>query len=224
MTLLYLVRHGETDWNLEHRIQGSTDIPLNETGRAQAATTGRLLVTREWDAVVASPLSRAFETATIIAAELGLPEPTTLDAIVERHYGEAEGLDYDQIAARFPDDSPVPGRESRDAVAERVIPALIALAEAHPGESLVVVSHGGVIRSVLNSVEPVSAEPTSESRPHTGYGSIRNGSVHSFRHTDGTLELIAFDDPIEAESLECATDELEEQNAVEQRESVRTAG
>ena len=219
MTLLYLVRHGETDWNLERRIQGSTDIPLNDTGRAQAATTGRLLARRQWDAVISSPLSRAYETGSIIAAEVGLPAPTTLDSLVERHYGEAEGLDYDQIAARFPDDAPVPGREPRDAVAERVIPALIALAEAHPGQSLIVVSHGGVIRSVLNAVEPPE-EPVSEHRPHAGFGSIRNGSVHSFRHTDGTLELITFDDPIEEESLECATAELEEQNAVEQRESV----
>lgn len=219
MTLLYLVRHGETNWNLERRIQGSTDIPLNDTGRAQAATTGRLLANREWDAVVSSPLSRAYETASIIAGEIGLAAPTTLDTIVERHYGDAEGLDYDQIAARFPNDAPVPGRESHEEVAERVVPALIDLAERYPGKSLVVVSHGGVIRSVLNAVE---AEYAGEKSPR-GFGSIRNGSVHSFRHTDGTLELIAFDDPIEEESLECATDELEDQNAVEQREAVRAA-
>ena len=216
MTLLYLVRHGETDWNRARRIQGSTDIPLNDTGREQAAATGRLLATRRWDAVVASPLSRAFETASIIAGELGLGTPDTLDAIVERHYGEAEGLNYDQIDARFPGDTPVPGRETRNQVAERVVPALIALAERHPGESLVVVSHGGVIRSVLEAVEPL--DPTD---PYAGYGAIRNGSVHSFRHTDGTLELIAFDDPIETESLACADDEFEDQNAIEQRESAR---
>jgi len=216
MTFLYLVRHGETDWNLERRIQGSTDIPLNDTGRAQAATTGRLLAGRTWDAVVSSPLSRAFETASIIAAQIGAQAPTTLDTIVERHYGDAEGLDYDQIAAKFPNDAPVPGRETHEEVADRVVPALIELAEQHPGKSLVVVSHGGVIRSVLNAVEA-----SSTGNPGRGFGSIRNGSVHSFRHTDGTLELIAFDDPIEEESLECATAELEEQNAVEQREAVR---
>ena len=210
MTLLYLVRHGETDWNRARRIQGSTDIPLNQTGRDQAAVTAALLANRSWDGVYASPLSRAFETASIIAGELGLGTPDTLDAIVERHYGEAEGLNYDQIDARFPGDTPVPGRETRNQVAERVVPALIALAERHPGESLVVVSHGGVIRSVLNEVEP-------------GKGAnelIRNGSVHSFRHVDGALELIAFDDPIEAESLDCASDELEDQNALEAREAV----
>ena len=66
---LYLVRHGETDWNAAHRIQGSTDIPLNATGRVQALATGRLLARRPWDAIYASPLSRAYETATIIAGD-----------------------------------------------------------------------------------------------------------------------------------------------------------
>src|SRR5690554_970725 len=102
MTLLYLVRHGETDWNFEHRIQGATDIPLNDTGRQQARRTGRLLASRKWDAIVASPLSRAFDTASIIAEEIGLPAPTALAGIVERNYGDAEGLTGTEISARFP--------------------------------------------------------------------------------------------------------------------------
>lgn len=206
--LLYLVRHGETDWNLARRIQGSTDIPLNDTGREQAATTGRLLAQREWDAIYASPLSRAMETASIIAHEVGLPEPTPVPDLVERHYGEAEGLEDAELAARFPGDTPVPGRESRGAVVARVLPALMELADAHPDQAIVVVSHGGVIRSVLNAVDPENRHPA-----------ITNGSVHSFSHDDGTLTLIAFDDPIEDESLECATDDLDEQNAIERRDA-----
>jgi len=209
MTLIYLVRHGETDWNREHRIQGSTDIALNDTGRDQAATTGELLSTRAWDGVYASPLSRAYETGAIIARRLGLPEPGVVPEVAERRYGEAEGLTGDEIDARFPGDTPVPGRETREEVAARTIPALVALAEQHPGESIVVVSHGGVIRTVLMEVAPEAPfEP------------IRNGSVHSFRHTDGTLDLVAFDDPIEVRSLDCASDDIEDQNAVESRESL----
>jgi probable phosphoglycerate mutase len=207
MTLIYLVRHGETDWNRERRIQGSTDIPLNDTGREQATTTGRLLATRAWDGVYASPLSRAYETGAIIARELGLPEPGVVPDLVERNYGLAEGLTGDEIDERFPHD--VPGRETRDEVAARALPALVTLAEQHPGESIVVVSHGGLIRTVLTEVAGAAhTEP------------IRNGSVHSFRHTDGTLDLIAFDDPIEVESLDCATEDIEDQNAVESRESL----
>ena len=116
MTLLYLVRHGETDWNRDRRIQGSTDIPLNETGRLQARRTGTLLARRSWDAIITSPLSRAAETAAIIADELGLPAPQIVDAIVERAYGEAEGLDDIELARRFPDNTPVAGRESRQEV------------------------------------------------------------------------------------------------------------
>ena len=208
MTLIYLVRHGETDWNRERRIQGSTDIPLNDTGRQQAAATGALLSTRRWDGVYASPLARAYETGSIIARELGLGAPGVVDDLAERRYGQAEGLTGDEIDALFPGDTPVPGRETREEVAARTIPALVALAERHAGESIVVVSHGGVIRTILTAVAPgAHAEP------------IRNGSVHSFRHTDGTLDLIAFDDPIEVESLENAVDDIEDQNAVESRDS-----
>ena len=207
--LLYLVRHGETDWNLAHRIQGSTDIQLNDTGREQARTTGALLARRPWDAIYSSPLSRARESAVIIAGEIGLPAPTVLDALAERLYGEAEGLTDKEIDARFPGATPVPGRESRDSVVERVLPALIEIAEQHHDQAVVVVSHGGVIRSILNVIDPGSR-----------HGMITNGSVHSVRHEDGSFELIAFNDPIELESLSYATDDLEEQNAVERREAV----
>jgi uncharacterized phosphatase len=206
MTLIYLVRHGETDWNLAKRIQGSTDIPLNETGRAQAATTGRLLARRDWDLIASSPLVRASETAEIIAGETGLPAPLLIDELMERRYGDAEGLDYRTIEERFPGDTLVPGRETREEVAERVLPAIMRLAESHPDQSIVVVSHGGVIRTILNLVDPAGA-----------HGTIRNGSIHSFRHTDGTLDLLAFDDPIELESLDCASDDIAEQNALEAR-------
>ena len=208
MTLLYLVRHGETDWNRARRIQGSTDIPLNTTGRGQAATTGALLARRQWDGIYSSPLSRALETASIIAAATQLGAPQTIDEIVERNYGTAEGMTGFEIDRRFPPGTDVPGRETRDEVAERVLPALLRLADDHPDQSLIVVSHGGVIRSILAAVDPESSREQ-----------IRNGSIHSFRHDDGELTLIAFDDPIEVESLDCAEDDLEEQNAIEGRES-----
>lgn len=205
-TELYLVRHGETDWNRQRRIQGLTDIPLNDTGREQARATGALLARRTFDGVYASPLSRARETAEIIAGELGLPQPELIDALVERNYGEAEGMDFRQIELRYPQRADVPGQESRDDVVTRVVPALVALAAAHPDESLVVVSHGGAIRAVLTEVEPASS-----------HGMITNGSVHSFRLVDGSLELIAFDDPIEQASIDPTCADLDEQNAVEAR-------
>ena len=210
MTSLYLVRHGETDWNAERRIQGRTDIPLNDTGRAQALTTGKLLARRSWDGLYSSPLIRAVETAQIIGDQIGMSTAGTIDAIAERNYGEAEGLDYEHIERMFPGDAYVPGRETHQEVADRVLPALIELAAARAGESLIVVTHGGVIRSVLNVVDPGVA-----------HGRISNGSIHSFELVDGSLELIAFNDPIDEESLECGTESLDEQNPMESREAVR---
>ena len=209
MTELYLVRHGETNWNREKRIQGLTDISLNDTGRAQAKTTGSLLARRSWDAVYASPLSRARETASIIAIELGLGGPILLDALVERNYGAAEGLNWFEVELRYPHGTAVPGRESREQVGARVIPALVALAEQRTGQSLVIVSHGGAIRAVLSEVEPSAS-----------HGMITNGSVHSFRLEDGALKLIAFDDPIEIESIGEDCGDIDEQNAVEAMEDM----
>lgn len=204
MTELYLVRHGETDWNRARRVQGRTDIPLNDTGRAQARETAALLVRRRWDAVYASPLSRALETARILAQGVGVREVPTLEALVERNYGEAEGMGFDELQARYPEHTRAPGQETREEVAQRVVPALLGLSVRHPGERLLVVSHGGAIRSVLQTAEPDTRHPR-----------ITNLSVHSFRVEDGALRLIAFDDPLEEESILPAADDLDDQNAVE---------
>ena len=204
MTELYLVRHGETDWNAARRIQGRTDIPLNDVGRGQARQAAELLARRRWDGVYTSPLGRAHETASIIAARLGFAGVTDVDALVERDYGEAEGMGFDEIEALYPEGVRAPGQETREQVAARVVPALLELAERHPGERLVIVSHGGAIRSVLQTAEPDTRHPR-----------ITNASVHSFRVEDGALRLIAFDDPIEEESLLPESADLDAQNAVE---------
>jgi probable phosphoglycerate mutase len=184
MTLISLVRHGQTDWNLAKRIQGSSDIPLNDTGRAQANATGRALAGGRYDAVYASPLGRAFDTARIIGQHLGLGEPRLLPAVAERNYGEAEGMTGTEILERWPEDTPVPGRETRQQVVERALPALLDLGERHPGESIVVVSHGGVIGSLARYL-------TDHAVPGPGE-IIPNGSVHRFRYDEGRLTLDRF--------------------------------
>ncbi|AMM20826.1 phosphoglycerate mutase [Frondihabitans sp. PAMC 28766] len=209
MTLLYLVRHGETDWNAARRIQGATDIPLNTLGRSQAVDAAALLSRRRFDAVAASPLQRAFDTGSIIADRLGLPTPLVVPGVVERSYGEAEGMTFDEVEATFPNGAPVPGRESRTALVERVEAALLSLAAAHPGESVVVATHGAVIRSLVNHIAP--EEDANPGVP------IRNGSIHSFEAADGALSLVAFDDPIEVESEAAGRYEFGYQNALENR-------
>ena len=185
MTRLSIVRHGQTDWNLRTRIQGSTDIPLNSTGRAQAAETGLRLRGRHWDAIVTSPLDRAHETARIIAGELELAQPEVVEALTERHHGQIEGLTFAERQSRFPNGVAVPGLESREEVLDRVLPALGLVAAARPGQSVLVVCHGGVIGTLIRN-------STGNERPRHDE-LIANGSVHDFVWREGRLELEYFD-------------------------------
>lgn len=149
MTELCLIRHGETEWNLKGLTQGSTDIPLNELGREQARLTGAHLTGERWDALYASDLSRARETAAIIGGEVGLPAPVTDARLRERGFGEAEGLGVDVRKSRYTDSSSIPGAEPWAQVSERGIEALEEIVRKHDGRRLIVVSHGGLIISVL---------------------------------------------------------------------------
>jgi uncharacterized phosphatase len=191
VTHLVLVRHGQTDWNLQRRIQGSSDIPLNETGRRQAREAAKLLAREHWDAIVSSPLVRARETAEIIAAELGLGEVEIVAALQERNYGAAEGLTGAESEERY--HGSVPGRESSEAVIERVHPALVALAHEHPGKAVLIVSHGGVIGTLVR-------DATDHAWPEPGQ-LIPNGSHHRFAYQDGEIGLVEFNGRPWAESL-----------------------
>ena len=155
MTILTLVRHGETDWNSGGRIQGSTDIPLNDTGRAQARELADRLATeyagRE-AVVVSSDLSRAAETADIVATALGTTVSLRMPGLQERSYGDAEGMDaptfYDTYGPWHAAD--VPGAETWPVVRERALAALAeAVASAPEGTDVIAVAHGALIREVI---------------------------------------------------------------------------
>ncbi|MBD0323271.1 MAG: histidine phosphatase family protein [Aldersonia sp.] len=151
MTYFALVRHGETDWNRHGRLQGSSDIPLNDTGRAQAREAAHRLASGSWDVLVSSPLSRAAETADLIGAELGLDRSASYPGLRERHYGAAEGMTDYEAYYEWPHGW-YPGLEPRTEVAERGLRTLAQLHLDHPDESVIVVSHGGVIRAILDVV------------------------------------------------------------------------
>jgi uncharacterized phosphatase len=150
-TVICLVRHGETDWNVAGRLQGREDIPLNAHGRAQARLTGRRLAADEWDLLVSSPLRRAWETAEIIGEAIGIRQIVPEPALVERDYGRASGLTNAEVRAAFADDA-IPGRESRDEVRSRSMAALGAILAANPGKRIVIVAHGGVIRAIVHAL------------------------------------------------------------------------
>ncbi|HTM81834.1 histidine phosphatase family protein [Asticcacaulis sp.] len=92
----YVLRHGQTDWNVQMRLQGSTDIPLNETGRAQAHVAAKVLAGESITKIIASPLSRALETARIVGAASGL-EPVIDGRLIERNFGQFEGMTIDEV-------------------------------------------------------------------------------------------------------------------------------
>lgn len=149
LTTFALVRHGQTDWNAQRRLQGATDIPLNDVGRGQARDAVGVLSAYEWDVVVSSPLSRAAETAGLIAAGLGLSVDRLVPELTERSFGPAEGLQDgpDLDALRIP--GGFRGAESEDEAASRGLAALEALAEEFSGRRVLVVAHGTLLRVSL---------------------------------------------------------------------------
>ncbi|GAB3617233.1 histidine phosphatase family protein [Okibacterium endophyticum] len=145
---LALIRHGQTDWNRDRRMQGATDIPLNETGRQQARDAVGLLASQKWGTIVSSPLSRARETASIIASGLGVELGRSYDLLVERSYGDAEGATAEDIAERWPDKR-FPGLEPLDQVVGRGTRALAQIADDYADSNTIVVCHGTLIRYTL---------------------------------------------------------------------------
>ncbi|MFA5608289.1 MAG: histidine phosphatase family protein [Leucobacter sp.] len=147
---IVVIRHGETDWNAELRIQGRTEVPLNDAGRAQARESAELLAAAgSWQRVITSPLGRAVETARIIADTLGLDAPTVDPSVLERDFGQAEGLTRSETHERWPD-LEVPGAESLSDLAQRGAGALARMLQESPGA--IVVAHGALMRAALREL------------------------------------------------------------------------
>ena len=150
-----LWRHGQTTWNAEHRFQGQTDIPLDETGEAQAEYAARRLTTLRPDAIFASDLSRALQTAAPLARLTGLPVAPD-KGLRERSGGDWEGLSDQEIRERYPAERATwnpPNGEPTAVVAERVGAALVRIADTlDDGHLAVVVSHGAALRLGMERV------------------------------------------------------------------------
>jgi probable phosphoglycerate mutase len=145
---LAFVRHGQTDWNARGLLQGSSDIPLNETGRVQARDAERMLEEWTWDAVVSSPLARARDTARILAEGLGLPLGPAYPELSERDYGPLEGTSSSEAIERWPDRR-YPGAEPLDEVVDRCLRGLERIDADFPSSNVVVVCHGTIMKYTL---------------------------------------------------------------------------
>ena len=172
-TPFYYLRHGETDWNRERRQQGQTDIPLNETGRAQARAAGPLLADCGIATICTSPLQRARETADIVTRSLDV-DLVVVDGLIECNWGVGEGQVNDGWYEAWRGGGALQGAETHDGFVERSL-AAINEALGLPGPVLIV-GHGGVYRAVkiharldmdfsLSNSVPVRHDPPTESYP-----------------------------------------------------------
>lgn len=151
-TVLGLLRHGQTDWNIDFRLQGVTDIPLNETGLSQAQVAASMLGRGSWDAIVSSPLSRALVTAEIVAETCAIGPVAIEQLLLERSFGEAEGMRHEEWKLAFPDQNLVPGCETLEQLSARAWKLLDRLATDFAGQRVLAVSHGALIRKLLKLV------------------------------------------------------------------------
>lgn len=150
MTAICLVRHGETDWNAAKRIQGRTDIPLNDTGKWQAEQTGLYLKDAHWDVVISSPLSRAKETAHLILQHLHAPL-VIMDDFIERDYGDAEGMSFEERQKLFPNKQ-YPNMEPLSALQDRMLEGIEKVRATYPDKRVLIVAHGAAIHALLTSL------------------------------------------------------------------------
>jgi probable phosphoglycerate mutase len=197
-TRISAIRHGETAWNVDTRLQGHLDIPLNEVGLRQAQHLAQTLVQRETiDAIYASDLSRAHSTAQAIAQAMG--QSVTVHAgLRERHFGAFQGRTYAQIETelpehawhwrkRTPDWAPPGGGESLIVLRERVIQTVEALAAAHAGQHIVMVAHGGVLDILYRAAARLDLQ-----EPRTW--ALTNTAVNRLLWTPQGLSLVGWGD------------------------------
>jgi probable phosphoglycerate mutase len=194
-TSIILIRHGETAWNAARRLQGHIDIGLNERGLAQARALGQALAQTPLDAIIASDLQRAWQTAAAIG--VGRPLAVQQDgALRERCYGGFEGLLYADIEAAYPPqfaawqardiDAVMPAGER---VAEsfrqfyaRAVAAILGWAARYPGATIAIVAHGGVLECAYRAARALALD-TPRDFP------VLNASINRFSVTDGVLAV-----------------------------------
>lgn len=177
MTIIGIIRHGSTAWNKEGRAQGSSDIPLDQEGLTQARALAERLSKEEWDLIYSSELSRAKQTADIIAERLGLPAPRTDRRLREAEGGLIEGTTEQERIERWGKDwrELDLGIESYEKVTARGLEFLEEVRALHPNKKILLVSHGSFIRQLLTKITPGQAEEKLHNTSMTRVKRIQNG-------------------------------------------------
>lgn len=176
---IYLVRHGETDWNLKGKLQGREDIPLNDNGIIQAKLCGETFKNNKLNikAIISSPLVRAKETARIISELLGIKEVVIEESLIERDFGELSGLEYDKNK-HYDTFGTEEGIEPFDELCSRLIHCIKQYGKEHIDGNVIMVSHGAAINAVISYL--TSGEKGS------GKTRLKNGSINCITFEDNS--------------------------------------
>jgi probable phosphoglycerate mutase len=204
-TRILAIRHGETAWNVDTRLQGHLDIPLNDVGLRQAQHLAQALVQRDAiDAIYASDLSRAHTTAQAIAQRVG-QNVTTHAGLRERHFGAFQGRTFAEIEVELPEHAwhwrkrtpewtPPDGGESLVALRERIVATVYELAARHPGQQVVMVAHGGVLDILYRAATRLDLQA-----PRTW--ALTNTAVNRLLWTPQGLSLVGWGDTTHLDTL-----------------------
>ena len=195
-TRVFVLRHGQTAWNLARRMQGHLDEPLDDTGRWQAERLGQALASEGIQALYSSDLQRAAATAAPLAQRLGMPVALHR-ALRERSFGEFEGISYADIGLRWPDatsawrarevDFCPGGGESLTAFAARCVPAVAQLAARHAGQAIAIFSHGGVLDCLYRAATHVDLAAQ-------GSWLLGNATINRLLYTGEGFSLVGWND------------------------------
>ncbi|WP_146552347.1 histidine phosphatase family protein [Rummeliibacillus sp. SL167] len=196
MTKIYIVRHGETDWNREGRLQGGRNTALNKRGEKQAIACRSYFEKIKCDAIFTSTLNRASHTATIMNETLQLPFHA-LKEFAERTYGEAEGMTYEERRRAYPHKE-YPNQETVEELKKRIVSGLQMIDNRYSDGSVILVTHGAVIHTLFTMVENASIFPQSVRLSNGGVSTIYNADGkwwldkyneihHLNNHSDGII-------------------------------------
>lgn len=210
VTRVIAIRHGETAWNVDTRIQGHLDIPLNDTGRWQARRMAAALADAGIDAIYASDLSRAHATAQALAEATGRAVRADT-GLRERCFGEFEGRTFAEIEAQFPEQAlrwrrrdpefGPPGGETLQGFFDRIVAVASRLAAAHPGETVALVAHGGVMDCLYRAASRVDLLAARTWQ-------LGNASINRLLYTPGGFTLVGWGDTLhlQGEALDESND------------------
>lgn len=142
-----MLRHGETDWNALGKLQGRTDIPLNEKGIMQANECSEFLKAFQWNVIITSPMKRAKQTAEIINNKLKVPL-IEMEEFLERDYGDAEGMAFEERMFAFPDKK-YSNQEDRLSLNNRIMKGIQQINKRYGESKILLVTHGAVINAII---------------------------------------------------------------------------